>query len=67
MDALGFHGADNYGTYGFSGMFTGYDFADFLIGAPATSYLDNVQLDNDGRNYILAFFAQDSLEGSQDA
>ena len=35
VDALGFFGADNYGTYGFNGMFTGYDFADFLIGAPA--------------------------------
>jgi len=60
VTALGFFGADNYGTYGFNGMFTGNDFADFLIGAPAQSDLDDVQLDNDGRNYILAFFAQDS-------
>ena len=65
VDALGFFGADNYGTYGFSGQFTGYDFADFLIGAPAQSDLDNVQLDNDGRNYILAFFAQDSWKVSK--
>jgi hypothetical protein len=60
VTALGFFGADNYGTYGFNGMFTGNDFADFLIGAPAQSDLDDVQLDNDGRNYIVAFFAQDS-------
>jgi len=65
VDALGFFGADNYGTYGFSGQFTGYDFADFLIGAPAQSDLDDVQLDNDGRNYILAFFAQDSWKVSK--
>jgi len=36
-------------------MFTGSDFADFLIGTPATSFLDNVQLDNDGRNYMIPF------------
>ena len=65
VSALGFQGADNYGTYGFNGMFTGYDFSDFLIGAPATSFLDNVQLDNDGRNYILAFFAQDSFKATK--
>lgn len=60
VDALGFFGANNYGTYQFNGMFTGSDFADFLIGAPSQSDLDNVQLDNDGRNYLIAFFAQDS-------
>jgi hypothetical protein len=65
VDALGFFGADNYGTYGFNGMFTGNDFADFLIGAPSSTDLDNVQLDNDGRNYILAFFAQDSYHVNQ--
>ena len=65
VDALGFFGADNYGTYQFNGMFTGNDFADFLIGAPSQTDLDNVQLDNDGRNYILAFFAQDSWKVSK--
>jgi len=65
VSALGFQGADNYGTYGFTGQFTGYDFSDFLIGAPGGSFLDNVQLDNDGRNYILAFFAQDSWKVSK--
>ncbi len=61
VSALGFQGSDNYGTYGFTGVFTGNDFSDFLIGAPYTSFLDNVQLDNDGRNYKMAFFAEDSL------
>jgi len=65
VDALGFQGADNYGTYSFNGMFTGNDFADFLIGAPSKSFLDNVELDNDGRNYILGFFAQDSYNVNQ--
>jgi len=61
VSALGFFGADNYGSYVFNGMFTGNDFADFLIGAPSESDLDNVQLDNDGRNYKLALFAEDSF------
>ena len=65
VTALGFFGADNYGTYAFSGLFTGNDFADFLIGAPYQSELDNVELDNDGRNYIMAFFAQDSWKVSK--
>ncbi len=65
VTALGFFGADNYGTYSFNGMFTGNDFADFLIGAPNETDLDNVQLDNDGRNYILAFFGQDSISVSK--
>jgi hypothetical protein len=65
VDALGFFGADNYGTYGFSGVFTGNDFSDFLIGAPAQSDLDDVQLDNDGRNYKVSFFAQDSIRATR--
>jgi hypothetical protein len=65
VSALGFFGANNYGTYGFNGMFTGNDFADFLIGAPSESDLDNVQLDNDGRNYKLSFFGQDSIRATK--
>ena len=65
VSALGFQGADNYGTYSFTGLFTGSDFSDFLIGAPAKSFLDNVQLDNDGRNYKISFFAQDSIRATK--
>jgi hypothetical protein len=62
---LGFFGADNYGSYGFNGAFTGNDFSDFLLGLPAESDLDNVQLDNDGRNHKIALFAQDSFRVSR--
>jgi len=58
---LGFFGADNYGGFAFTGAFTGDDFSDFLLGLPGISYLDNVKLDNDGRNYIWSLFAQDSF------
>jgi hypothetical protein len=65
VSTLSFYGADNYGTYLFDGAFTGNDFSDFLIGAPAGSELDNVQLDNDGRNYKISLFAEDSLRVSK--
>src|SRR5581483_7594164 len=57
---LGFEGADNYGTFGFDGAFTGDSFGDFLLGLPITSNLDNVIQDNDGRSTRYAFFGQDS-------
>lgn len=65
--ALGFFGADNYGTYGFdecgsggsSGCFTGIDFADFLIGIPNATAYDVVSQDNDGTSNHYDFFAQD--------
>lgn len=57
---LGFNGADNYGTFDYSSaMFTGQEFADFLIGAPNTTFYDVVQADNDGRTMHYHFFAQD--------
>jgi hypothetical protein len=65
VSALSFYGADNYGTYLFDGAFTGDDFSDFLIGVPAGSELDNVQLDNDGRNYKISLFAEDILRVSK--
>jgi len=61
---LGFSGADNYGTYQFntsgsSGMFTGVDFADFLLGIPNQTFYDVVKEDNDGTSTHYHFFAQD--------
>lgn len=61
---LGFNGADNYGTYTFnssnsSGMFTGVDFADFLLGLPNQTFYDVVRQDNDGISAHYNFFAQD--------
>jgi hypothetical protein len=65
--ALGFFGADNYGSYGFnecgsggsSGCFTGIDFADFLLGIPGGTEYDVVSQDNDGVVNHYDFFGQD--------
>lgn len=65
VSPLGFFGADNYGTFGYStsgssrGNFTGVDFADFLLGLPNTTNYDKVQQDNDGSSVHYHFFAQD--------
>ena len=59
---LGFFGADNYGTFSFNGLFTGNDFADFLLGVPGGSSLDNVQADNHGLSRHLALYVQDSYK-----
>ena len=61
---LGFNGSDNYGTYYFNiagsvGMFTGVDFADFLLGIPDASFYDVVRQDNDGLSAHYHFFGQD--------
>ncbi len=57
---LGFLGGDNYGSYSFSGTYSGNGFADFLLGIPANTAVDNVQHDNDGRSDHYAAYAQDS-------
>ncbi len=61
---LGFNGSDNYGTFQYntknsSGLFTGVDFADFLLGLPYQTFYDVVQEDNDGKSTHYHFFAQD--------
>ena len=61
---LGFNGSDNYGTYYFNtsgsvGLFTGVDFADFLLGIPNASFYDVVQQDNNGLSAHYHFFGQD--------
>lgn len=63
---LGFNGADNYGTYSFTGgqTFTGYDVADFLLGIPSTTFYDTVSQDNDGRSTYYNFYGQDTFQFS---
>src|SRR6202022_1660356 len=67
---LGFNGSDNYGTFQFNtsgsaGLFTGVDFADFLLGLPYQTFYDVVQQDNDGKSKHYHFFAQDQWRASQ--
>ncbi len=57
---LGFSGADNYGTFDYSSaQFTGQEFADYLIGAPSSTFYDVVQADNDGLTMHYHAYAQD--------
>ncbi len=61
---LGFNGSDNYGTYQFNtqgsaSLFTGVDFADFLLGLPDQTFYDVVKQDNDGISAHYQFFGQD--------
>jgi Carboxypeptidase regulatory-like domain len=65
LSPLGFFGADNYGSFGYTlngsatGIFTGVDFADFLLGIPNGTAYDVVQHDNDGVSIHYHAFAQD--------
>jgi hypothetical protein len=60
VSALGFTNGDNYGGYSFNGTFTGVPFADFLLGLPINTDLDDVKSDNDGRSNHFNAYAQDS-------
>ncbi len=72
ITTLGFNGSDNYGTYYFNtsgslGLFTGVDFADFLLGIPNASFYDVVRQDNDGLSGHYHFFGQDEWRISPQA
>jgi len=70
LTPLGFNGADNYGTFGYSnsgdfvGQYTGVDFADFLSGIPNNTFYDVVQQDNDGKSTHYHFYAQDEWKAT---
>ncbi|WP_446744218.1 carboxypeptidase regulatory-like domain-containing protein [Silvibacterium acidisoli] len=70
LSPLGFLGADNYGTFGYSvsgsaqGLYTGVDFADFLSGIPNTTDYDVVQHDNDGVSAYYEAFIQDQWKAT---
>ena len=61
---LGFNGADNYGNSNFSGVFTGNDYADFLLGLPSQTSYGDVTHDNDGYNQRYQAYIQDSFRFS---
>jgi hypothetical protein len=68
---LGFNGSDNYGTFQFNtsktaSLFTGVDFADYLLGLPDQTFYDVVEQDNDGKSTHYHFYAQDQWKASQD-
>jgi hypothetical protein len=61
---LGFFGADNYGSFVFSGNFTRNDVADFLLGVPTATLYDTVSQDNDGKSIHYGVFAQDTWQAT---
>ncbi len=56
--------SDNLGNLYFDGIFTGQEFADYLIGAPDTTAVDNITSDNIGSANSYAFYAQDSWKAT---
>jgi hypothetical protein len=65
VSPLGFNGADNYGTFDFTEtLFTGNDFADFLLGLPNKSFYDTVSQDNNGHSIYYNFFGQDTFQAT---
>jgi hypothetical protein len=69
LTPLGFNGSDNYGTFSFNtsgstGLFTGVDFGDFLLGIPNQTFYDVVAQDNDGKTVHYHFFAQDQWKAT---
>ena len=59
-----FYPSDNLGNLYFNGTFTGQEFADYLIGAPSTTAVDNVTSDNVGTANAYAAYAQDSWKAT---
>jgi hypothetical protein len=59
-----FHGADNYGTFSFDGNFTGQEFADFELGLPTTSVVDDLPGEYEGQSMVLDMFAQDNWQAT---
>ncbi len=61
-DFESFTAADNFGDYYFSGKFTGYDFADFLLGLPSFIEVVNAGPEFDGHARAYGFFGQDGFK-----
>jgi len=61
-DFVQFTGADNFGNFSFDGAFTGFDFADFLLGLPSQSLVTNAGPDFQANQVAYAFYAQDEFK-----
>lgn len=68
LTVLSFTTADNYGNFYFhsaqGSSATGQEFADFLLGVPNQTQVDNVNSDNDGTANAYAFYAQDNWKAT---
>ena len=58
-------GVNQFGTFGFNGFATGFDYADFLLGIPSTESLNSNPPNRYNRHVDTALFAQDSWKATQ--
>ncbi|MCC6291666.1 MAG: TonB-dependent receptor [Bryobacterales bacterium] len=58
---LGFTTGNNYGDFSFGPAFTGYGFADFLLGVPQSTAVAALDRDNDGQATHYKLYAQDTI------
>jgi hypothetical protein len=63
-DITSFTSGDDAGVHNFRGVFTGNDFADFLLGLPASTTVAVVNVDVEGSANHYHFYAQDSFKVS---
>ena len=63
-DFVQFTGADNFGVLDFDGAFTGFDFADFLLGLPSTSQVTNAGPNFQANEWAYGFYAQDEFKAT---
>jgi len=61
-DVTSFTSGDDAGVYNFRGIFTGNDFADFLLGLPASTTIAVVNVDVKGVANHYNFYGQDSFK-----
>jgi outer membrane receptor protein involved in Fe transport len=61
QSALGFTTGNNYGDFSFGPTFSGYGFADFLLGVPTASAVVILARDNDGTAVHYKAYAQDTI------
>ena len=61
-DFVDFDGADNFGVFEFSGGFTGFDVADFLLGLPSQDELAFAGPNDNANQSAWAWFAQDQFQ-----
>ncbi|MEP7364940.1 MAG: TonB-dependent receptor [Acidobacteriota bacterium] len=59
--SLSFTTGNNYGDFSFGPTFSGYGFADFLLGVPAQSAIAVLSRDNDGQATHYKAYAQDTI------
>ena len=63
-DFVQFTGADNFGVLQFDGAFSGFDFADFLLGLPSVSQVTNAGPNFEAKEVAYAFYAQDEFKAT---